>query len=77
MLNSGESLNLFTTPKKRLSSEASSYIPEISCEVSKDLSVENLNLSENIQEINIENIKTLSITCPNKYLIEVIARITS
>lgn len=77
MLNSGENLELFTTPKKRLSSEASSYIPEISCEVSKDLSVENLNLSENIQEINIENIKTLSITCPNKYLIEVIAQITS
>lgn len=77
MLNSGENLELFTTPKKRLPSEASSYIPEISCEVSKDLSVENLNLSENIQEINIENIKTLSITCPNKYLIEVIAQITS
>ena len=77
MLNSGESLDLFTTPKKRLPSEVSSYIPEISCEVSKDLLVENLNLSENVQEINIENIKTLSITCPNKYLIEVISQITS
>ncbi len=77
MLNSGESLNLFTTPKKRLPSETVSYIPEISCEISKDLSVENLSLSENIQEINIENIKTLSITCPNKYLIEVVTQITS
>ena len=74
MLNSGNQLKSFNTPKKRLPSETSSYIPKTNCKISKDSSIEDLILSEVIQEINIQDIKTLSVMVPNKYIIEILTQ---
>lgn len=76
MLNYGNELNPFNTPKKRLPTEETPYIPETICTISRDTLIENLTFSETAQEINIQGVNTLSVSTQNKYTIEILAQTT-
>lgn len=77
MLNEGDTLKPFNTPKKRLPTEQNSYIPDTICEVKKDDVIENITLNDTIASINTEGIKKLNVTSPLKYKITVTASVDS
>lgn len=77
MLNEGNTLKPFNTPKKRLPTEQNSYIPDTICEVKKDDATENITLNDTITSINTEGIKKLNVVSPLKYKITVTASVDS
>lgn len=77
MLNEGNTLRPFNTPKKRLPTEQNSYIPDTICEVKKDDAIENITLNDTIKSINTEGIKKLNVASPLKYKITVTASVDS
>lgn len=77
MLNEGNTLKPFNTPKKRLPTEQNSYIPDTICEVKKDDAIENITLNDTIKSISTEGIKKLNVASPLKYKITVTASVDS
>lgn len=73
MLNEGDTLKLFNTPKRRLPTEQNSYIPDAICEVKKDGAIESITFNDTTKSINTEGIKELNVVSPLKYRITVTA----
>jgi hypothetical protein len=77
MLNEGDSLKPFNTPKKRLPVEENSYIPDALYEVSKDGVIENVSFNDSVKSIETSGVKELSISSSLKYKIAVTALVDS